>query len=110
MYLAKNLCRIADKANEAWLVRDHSDEKKLNAFEYKEKFQQIEDWLLSMQPAMREAADKGNYWIKVEHEVVKNLFEHLELFLSVIYKHGFRVAGFIEDRNQVTIAWSNWLW
>lgn len=48
MYLAEGLCKIANEVNDAELVRDPSDEKKLDAFEYKEKFQQIEDWLLSL--------------------------------------------------------------
>lgn len=110
MYLAESLCKIANEVNEAKLVRDPSDETKLTFIEFTKKTKEIEDWLLSLEPQMKEAANKGNYWITVQHEVVKNRFEHLELFLSVLHKHGFCVNGSVKDKNQVTIAWNNWIW
>jgi len=113
MYLAQGLYLLAEEVNSKRIYLDpfyEENKNKLTDCEYKQKFQEIENWLLSLYPQMREAANKGNYWIEVENEIVKNCFEHLELFLSVLHKYGFCLRGSDKELNQVTIAWNNWAW
>jgi hypothetical protein len=91
-------------------MKENPDYKPLNIVEHKQKFQEIESWLLSLYPKMQEAAENGEYWIVAQNDVVKYLSENLELFLAVIHKHGFRLCGADKENNEVVIAWNNWAW